>query len=131
MVLKDSFIFVVHAIYAKNMHIRSSHKENFHFKIPKNIEPNGLKVLDIAQDLTNEKDGLGKQMVILNIIDETLFYNVINPQYDTSTKEKVEEKDQYILQHEKIVPIGQHTPRFPYVVNFGDQQTLQIFNGNK
>ena len=48
MVLESSFLFVFHLSYAKNMHIRSSHDSLMHFKVPKNIEPNGLKVFDIT-----------------------------------------------------------------------------------
>jgi len=88
MALKDEFIFVYHSLFAKNMHLRSSKNQDFHFKIPKAIEPNSLKVMDFKQDTTNidPVTGLGSLMCIINFIDETMFYDVIDPKIDTSTK---------------------------------------------
>jgi hypothetical protein len=81
MALKDEFIFVYHSLFAKNMHLRSSKNQNFHFKIPKYMEPNNLKVMDFMQDTTkiDPVTGLGNKMCIINFIDETMFFDVINP----------------------------------------------------
>ena len=44
--------------------------------------------MDFKQDTTNidPVTGLGSQMCIINFIDETMFYDVIDPKIDTSTK---------------------------------------------
>ena len=54
--------------------------------------------MDFKQDTTkiDSKTGLGALMCIINFIDETMFYDVIDPNIDTSTKEKVEAKSTYI-----------------------------------
>ena len=132
MPLKEEFIFVYHSLFAKNMHLRSSKNKDFHFKIPKKIEPRSLKVMDFKQDTTNinKETGLGSLMCIINYIDETMFYDVIDPTCDTSSKEKVEAMSVYIKSNRQYSPIGMHETEYPYVVSLGNDNSLQMYNAD-
>ena len=88
--------------------------------------------MDFKQDTTdiNKATGLGSLMCIINFIDETMFYDVIDPRCDTSSKEKVEAKSVYIKSNKEYSHIGMHTAKYPYIVSLGDRNSLAIYNAD-